>query len=527
MDWQHRPRCDQVPAWAALQAHHAQHFAPGRFDLRQAFAADAQRVPALGFDAPQLFADLSKSHIDAQALTLLVELAEQCGLPAQRDALLHAAPVNVSEGRPATHPLWRCPDEAALQALPPEAAQIARQAAQQRQQMQAFAEGVRAQGRITDVVNLGIGGSDLGPRLVVQALFAAGQVDGPRLHFVSNMDGHDLGELLPQLKPHSTLFIVASKTFGTAETLQNARSARAWFDAAGGSDAAQHFVAVSANAEAARAFGAGPCFGFDAGVGGRYSLWSSIGLPIALAVGAARFELLLAGAHAMDRHFAQAPLARNLPVLLALLDVWNRNLLGHASRCVAPYHHGLRRLPAYLQQLEMESNGKRVDVHGGAVTLATAPVTWGEVGSNAQHAFFQMLHQGCEVVPVEFVLVRDCSHSLPGHHEPLLANALAQSRALMLGQSGDAPERHFPGNRPSTTLLLPDLGPRSVGALLALYEHRTFALGALWGINSFDQWGVELGKRHAGPILAALQGQGPDVQLDASTRALLGRLRQD
>lgn len=525
MDWKTRPRCDQVPVWAALQAHQRAHFSAGRFDLRQAFATDPERAASLGFEAPQLYADLSKNHIDAQALSLLLTLAEQCGLPAQRAALLGGAPINTSEQRPATHTLWRCLDEAALQALPPEAAQLARQAAHNRQHMLAFAEELRADGRITDVVNLGIGGSDLGPRLVVQALFAAGQVDGPRLHFVSNMDGHDLGELLPQLQPHRTLFIVASKTFGTAETLQNARSARAWFDAAGGVDASRHFVAVSANTQAARDFGAGQCFAFDAGVGGRYSLWTSIGLPIALAVGRARFEQLLAGAQDMDQHFAQAPLARNLPVLLALLDLWNRNLLGHASRCVAPYHHGLRRLPAYLQQLEMESNGKRVDVNGHPMALATAPVTWGEVGSNAQHAFFQMLHQGSEVVPVEFVLVRDCSHSLPGHHEKLLANALAQSRALMLGQPGDAPERHFPGNRPSTTLLLSDLSQRSVGALLALYEHRTFALGALWGINSFDQWGVELGKRHAGPILAALLAQRTDETLDASTAALLRRLQ--
>jgi len=259
-------------------------------------------------------------------------------------------------------------------------------------------------------------------------------------------------------------------------------------------------------------------------VGGRFSLWSSIGLAIALAVGRSGFEALLAGARAMDDHFRHAPLERNLPVLLALLDLWHRNFHDHASRCVVPYHHGLRRLPAWLQQLEMESNGKRVDRQGRALAIHSAPVTWGEVGSNAQHAFFQMLHQGTEVVPVEFVLVRSDAHGLAGHHALLLANALAQARALMMGQAGDAPERHFPGNRPSTTLLLPDLSPATLGGLLALYEHRTFVLGALWGVDSFDQWGVELGKRHAGEIRAVLADGAAPEGLDASTRGLIERL---
>jgi glucose-6-phosphate isomerase len=388
----------------------------------------------------------------------------------------------------------------------------------------AYAEAVRADGAITDVVNLGIGGSDLGPRMVVQALCASGHASGPRVHFISNMDGHALAELLPRLRPEATLFIVASKTFGTAETMRNAQSARDWFIAQGGTDVARHFVALSANAAAVQAFGAGRCFAFDDGVGGRFSLWSPIGLSIAIAAGRAGFEALLAGARAMDAHFASAPLAHNLPVQLALLDLWQRDFLHLASRCVAPYHQGLRSLPAYLQQLEMESNGKRVDLHGRPLAAASAPVTWGQAGSNGQHAFFQMLHQGSDVVPVEFVLVRQPAHALPGHHAKLLANALAQARALMLGQAGDAPERHFPGNRPSTVLLLPDLSPHSLGALLALYEHRTFALGSLWGLNSFDQWGVELGKRHAGEIEQALAG-GDASALDASTAGLLGWLR--
>ncbi len=531
MDWQQRPRCDETAVWPRLAAHFRQRFAgPRAFDLRQAFAQDARRFERFSLEAPPLLADLSKQLLDEPAQQLLTELARECRVEAHRDAMLAGERINTSERRAVTHVHWRwvsgqglAPVEQAPAAIKNVASVIPEAAAVQAD-MLAFAEAVRANPGITDVVNIGIGGSDLGPRLAVQALRAAGQTSGPRLHFVANMDGHELAELLPRLSADRTLFIIVSKTFGTAETLRNAQSARDWFLARGGADVARHFVAVSANAAAARAFGAGRCFGFDDGVGGRFSLWSPVGLAIAIAIGRAGFQALLAGARALDRHFAEAPLARNLPVQLALLDLWCRNFLGLASRCVAPYHHGLRQLPAYLQQLEMESNGKRVDLGGRALTAASAAVTWGQAGSNGQHAFFQMLHQGSDVVPVEFVLVARCAHGLPGHHDKLLANALAQSRALMLGQAGDLPERHFPGNRPSTTLLLPELSPHSLGALLALYEHRAFVLGSLWGINSFDQWGVELGKRHAGAIEAALCGQPPGDELDGSTRGLLARL---
>ena len=513
MDWQQRPRCDEVPAWAALQSHFAQHFSgDAAFDLRRAFAEDAQRCERFSLEAAGLLADLSKNLIDPAAQALLTRLAHECGIEAQRDAMLAGARINRSEGRAVTHTKWRLPAPHADMAAT-------------RADMLAFAESVRADGAITDVVNIGVGGSDLGPRLVVQALRASGQASGPRLHFVANMDGHELAELLPRLTPGGTLFLLASKTFGTAETMQNAASARAWFTAQGGTDVARHFVALSANASAAAAFGAGRCFGFDDGVGGRFSLWSPIGLSIAIAAGTPAFQALLAGAHAMDRHFAEAPLPRSLPVQLALLDLWYRNFHGFSSRCVAPYHHGLRRLPAYLQQLEMESNGKRVDTQGRALPFHSAGTTWGEVGSNSQHAFFQKLHQGTQPVPVEFVLARTAAHALPGHQRKLLAHALSQARALMLGQQGDAPERDFPGNRPSTVLLLPDLSPHSLGTLLALYEHRSFVLGALWGVNPFDQWGVELGKRHAGELERCLLGEGELSELDASTRALVERLR--
>ncbi len=520
-DWQTRPRADQAPSWPALCAHAAQVFSrPNAFDLRRAFAEDLGRAARFSFDAPQLFADLSKNLIDDTAQQLLNQLAQECGLAAHRDALFAGAHINVSEDRPVSHVLWRKP----LAAQADQSLEATQNIASWRREMLALADAVRGDQAVTDVVNIGIGGSDLGPRMVVQALAAAGLTDGPRVHFIANMDGHELAALLPRLTAANTVFLVASKSFGTAETMRNATSARDWFLAQGGQEVARHFIALSANPAAARDFGIEYCLAFDEGVGGRYSLWSSIGLSIAIAAGRAGFGALLDGAHAMDQHFEQAPLERNLPVQLALLDLWNRNHLHLANRCVVPYLHALRALPAYLQQLEMESNGKHVDMRGRTLSVASSPSVWGQVGSNGQHAFFQALHQGSDVVPVEFVLSAKAAHDLPEHHRKLLANALAQARALMMGQEGDVPERHFPGNRPSTVLLLADQSPRSIGALLALYEHRTFALGSLWGINSFDQWGVELGKRHAGEIEAALQS-GDGAALDASTAGLLERLR--
>jgi glucose-6-phosphate isomerase len=306
--------------------------------------------------------------------------------------------------------------------------------------------------------------------------------------------------------------------------MTNARSAKAWFEAHGGRDIARHFCALTTNVTAARAFGIATTFGFWDWVGGRYSMWSAIGLPIAIAIGAAHFRAMLAGAHEMDEHFRRAPLERNLPVRLALLDVWYRNFCGFNSRSVAPYHSGLRRMQAYLQQLEMESNGKRVDEQGLALPYATSPVIWGEPAANGQHAYFQMLHQGSDVIPVEFIAVKKVVHGLPEHHHKLLANALAQAQALMLGQQDAGGHRHMPGNRPSTFLLLEELTPASLGALIALYEHRVFAAGSLWGINSFDQWGVELGKVLAKDIEPRLTN-GDATGLDASTAGLLARLR--
>jgi glucose-6-phosphate isomerase len=528
------PRCDDTAAWAALAGHWQAH---GRgFDLREAFARDAGRVAALSFDAPEVFADLSKNHIDTATLHFLLELAQQCRLPERRDAMLGGAVANPTEGRAVLHTALRAPRGAGLFSDEVHATLDA---------MLAYAEAVRTDEGITDIVNIGIGGSDLGPAMAVRALESY-TLAGQRVHFVSNVDGHDLAPLLARLDAKRTLFIVASKTFTTQETMANAEAARAWFVQQGGTDVARHFAATTTNVKAAAAFGITTTFGFWDWVGGRYSLWSAIGLPIAIAIGSANFRALLAGAHAMDRHFAQAPLPQNLPVLLGLLDVWYINFHGYASRSVAPYHQGLARLPAYLQQLEMESNGKRVDVAGRALPFATSPVVWGEPGTNGQHAYFQMLHQGTEVIPVEFILVKTPSHQLPGQHAKLLANGLAQSQALMLGKSDAeaaaesvptadagfdravlAQHRTFPGNRPSTTFVLDALTPSSLGAFLALYEHRVWTSGALWGINSFDQWGVELGKALAGRLLPRLQDgpeRGRTDGLDASTAALLQRL---
>ena len=526
-------RCDETAAWATLKGHLEGH---GRdFDLREAFARDPGRAAALSFEAPEVFADLSKNLVDTATLKFLLDLARECGLEARRDAMLAGEPINATEGRAVLHTALRAP---------PGHGPFSGEVHRVLEAMLAYADGVRdtvASG-IRHVVNIGIGGSDLGPQMVVPALDAYGQRE-LTLHFVSNVDGHDLTRVLRRLDPADTLFIVASKTFATQETMANAQAARDWFLSQGGSDIARHFVATTTNVDAAARFGIDTTFGFWDWVGGRYSLWSAIGLPIAIAIGADNFRALLAGAHAMDRHFATAPLARNIPVLLGLLDVWYRNFHRFTSRSVAPYHQGLGRLPAYLQQLEMESNGKGVDLAGEALPYDTSAVVWGEPGTNGQHAFFQMLHQGTDVVPVEFIAVRTPAHPHTSLHVKALANCLAQSQALMLGKAFDearrehaptassaidpdtlARHRSFPGNRPSTTLVLDALTPRSLGALVALYEHRVFTSGAVWGINSFDQWGVELGKSLCNQLLPRFD-TGDTTGLDASTAGLMRRLR--
>ena len=543
------PRCDETVAWGALAGHYEAH---GRdLDLRTLFAEHPDRVQSLTLQAPEVTVDMSRAHWDVATRRHLLDLARECRLAERRDAMLQGALVNRTEDRAALHTALRAPrGKGAHSELVHDVLD----------RMLAFADAVRARaggdqpGDIHDVVNIGIGGSDVGPQMVIPALdgFTHTKL---RFHFVSNVDGSDLCEVLRKVKPQHTLFVVASKTFTTQETMTNARLARQWFLDQGGQHIERHFVATTTNVALADQFGIQTTFGFWDWVGGRFSLWSAIGLPVAVALGSEHFRALLAGAHAMDEHFFQAPPEQNVPMWLGLLDVWYRNFKGYTSRCVAPYAHNLRRLPAYLQQLVMESNGKGVDQDGRVLPYATAEVLWGEPGTNGQHAFFQMLHQGSDVIPLEFILVKKLPRREDGHvsqtmaemletqHRMLLANGLAQAQALMWGKTMEqalqerpptaskelppevmARHRTFSGNRPSLTMVLEALTPRSLGALIALYEHRVLVSGAVWGINSFDQWGVELGKSMCNDLLPRLES-GDASGLDAATAAMIGRLR--
>ena len=520
-------RCDQTPAWKSLGEHF--NTRGKNFDARTALATDVKRVERLSQAAPHVFADLSKNRIDPSTEALLMQLARECSIEKQRDAMLSGEAINSTEQRAVLHTLLRQKEpvagiNTAHDAIYSIANQDKLQAVHEvLSKMLAYAQSIRDDSQITDIVNIGIGGSDLGPAMATIALqeFA---VPNKRFHFVSNIDGHELAATLKTLSAKNTLFLIASKTFTTIETMTNAQSAKAWFERQGGTDTARHFAALTTNVQAAKEFGITTTFGFWDWVGGRYSLWSAIGLPLAMAIGADGFRQFLQGAADMDEHFATAPLESNLPVRLGLLDVWYRNFHGFTSRCVAPYHSALRRFPAYLQQLEMESNGKRVDKNGQVLPYHTSPVIWGEPGTNGQHAFFQMLHQGTEVIPLEFIAVKQAAHDLQGHHTKLLANAVAQAQAFLQGKESMDGHRAFPGNRPSSFIILDMLTPASLGALIALYEHRVFVSGTIWGINSFDQFGVELGKVLAVDVTARLQS-GDVKNLDASTAALIKRLQ--
>jgi len=498
------------PAWKALAAHRDR---MATASLRELFAADASRAARFSLEFGDLLLDFSKQRVDAEAMRLLFGLAAQAHVPAWTARMFAGEQVNNTEGRAALHVALRSDSTE----FPPRR-NVMPSVHAAREQMRRFVEEVHGSG-IADVVNIGIGGSDLGPRMLVRALRGICR-PAPRLHFVANVDPADLESSLRGLNPQTTLFIVASKTFTTAETLANAARARRWLEAGpdAPADAARHFAAVTANVAAATAFGvpADRVFPVWDWVGGRYSVWSAVGLPVALACGMEAFEELLEGARAMDAHFHTTPMERNLPAALALLEIWNVNFLGAASRAVLPYSEDLRELPAYLQQLEMESNGKRTDREGSEVDYATAPVVWGAAGTPSQHSFHQLLHQGTPLVPVDFVVVANGDRALA-------ANALAQSAALAFGYAAPgAPHRSLPGNRPSNTLLLARLDPHALGQLIALYEHKVFVQGVIWNIDSFDQWGVERGKALAHALLGGGAEAGPD---DASTRALLRRLR--
>jgi glucose-6-phosphate isomerase len=508
-------------AWTALAAH-ARAGAPMP---REAFAADPKRAEALSAEAGGLLLDYSKQRVNADTMKLLFELARQADVAGWTRRMFAGEPINNSENRAVLHVALRSPLEDF-----PSGRSVMRDVREARRRVSEFVTRVRsgsltgATGKpLTDVVNLGIGGSDLGPRMVARALQGVTPA-GPRVQFVANVDPADLDFALKGLDPETTLFVVASKTFTTAETLDNARRARAWLGArVTSSDAiAHHFAAVSANVEGARAFGVREehVFPFWDWVGGRYSVWSSVGLAAALAMGAAAFDELCAGAWRMDEHFRDTPLERNLPVILALLSIWNTDFLGAQSHAILPYSEDLREFPAYLQQLEMESNGKRVDRDGRALGYATSPVIWGASGTNSQHSFHQLLHQGTIDVPVDFI-VPARGYGDRQAHDMLVENALAQASALMMGSAPDEPPHSFsPGNRPSSTILVDRLSPAALGELITLYEHKVFSAGVILGINSFDQWGVELGKKIARG-LAAGKGAPPDP----STSRLLARAK--
>ena len=522
-----------TPAWQALVAH-AGLMRPRH--LRELFSEDGDgRFARFSLRHDGLLLDFSKQRIDATTLALLRDLAEAADVAGWKRRMAAGEPINHTEGRAVRHMALRAGD-----AAPAEVRSVLSRLQRCCERIHSGEWRGFAGQRITDVVNIGIGGSDLGPRMAARALGAWQQPD-IAVHFVSNIDGADIAPLLGRLDPRSTLFVVASKTFTTLETLTNARTARDWLVAAGGESAvARHFVALSTNLVRTLEFGipSDQVFQFWDWVGGRFSLWSAIGLPLALAVGWHHFEQLLAGAAALDRHFMEAPPADNLPLTLALLGVWNSSFLGASTAAVLPYSQSLSLLPAYLQQLEMESNGKSVDRAGRPLAAPAAPILWGEAGTNGQHSFFQLLHQGGRLVPCDFIALRQADFPLAGHHPALLANCLAQSAALAFGQTAAeaeaagtpealVPYKVFPGNQPSTTLVLPALTPYTLGQLIALYEHKVFCQGVLWDINSFDQWGVELGKQLAGRLSPLFAGHGDPGAFDASTRGLLAALTGD
>ena len=531
---------DLAAQWRALEA----------TSIMDLFAADADRFARFSRREGDILMDFSKTRLTDQALELLLGLADAAGLEKRRAAMFSGAHINLTEDRAVLHVALRNRSDRPVlvdgkDVMPDVRAVLDR--------LCAFADAVRggsivgSAGRpFTDVVNIGIGGSDLGPAMAAAALtpYRGG---GPRVHFVSNIDGAHIADTLADLDPATTLFLVASKTFTTLETMTNARTARAFIAEALGEGAVPaHFAAISTNIAATTEFGIPQdrIFGFWDWVGGRYSVWSAVGLSLAIAIGSENFLAFLDGAHAMDEHFRTAPLAENLPVLLGLVGIWHRNVCGYPTSAIIPYDQRLDKFVAHLQQVDMESNGKRVTIEGKPVAVSTGPVIWGAPGTNSQHAFFQLLHQGTDIVPVDFLLAAEPQEDLGDHHAKLMANCLAQSEALMRGRdeatvreklaaSGVdaatidmlAPHKTFPGNRPSITFLYRKLDPYTLGALLALYEHRIFVQGVIWDINSFDQWGVELGKELAASLLDIVEGRADAEGHDASTAGLVGYLQ--
>lgn len=529
------------PAWQALVAHHK---TVGHTHLRDLFADDSDRGQNFAVDAAGLYLDYSKNRVTSETLRLLIELADDCELNKHIEAMFKGRPINRTENRAVLNSALRAP---ASEHIIVDGVDVVREVQVVLERMTRFAEDVRS-GRwrghtgkpMRNIINIGIGGSGLGPVMAFEALRYYSQRD-LRMRFISNVDGTDLTEAVQDLDPAETLFIVCSKSFKTLETLTNAQAARAWSVGQLGDDTAvaRHFVAVSTNKEGVRQFGIAPenMFVFWDWVGGRYSLDSAIGLSTMIAIGPEYFRAMLGGFHTMDTHFRQAPLAQNMPALHGLLAIWNNNFLGMSTTAVLPYEQYLKRFPAYLQQLTMESNGKHVKMDGKRVDVDTAPVLWGEPGTNGQHSFYQLLHQGTRLVPCDFIGFCQELNPLGEQHDLLMANLFAQSQALAFGKTAEQvaaegtspeliPHRVFEGNRPSNTILAERLLPQTLGALIALYEHSVFTQGVIWGINSFDQWGVELGKVLAQRLLPELEQNGaPPCRHDSSTNALIGRYR--
>jgi len=534
-------------AWKALEAHRQ---SSSSTHLRERFARDPERAALLSLRFDGILFDFSKQRLDATTVPLLTALARAARLDEWTQRMFGGERINASEDRAVLHVALRRQEEA----FPPGDRNVMSEVLATRQRMAAFADSLRAGHTlgftglpIRHVVNIGIGGSDLGPKMVAYALRA---MSHPALgvHYVSNLDGAQLAPLLQTLDPRTTLFLVASKTFTTQETMLNAQTARNWLVANLGDSAAiaSHFAALTAKPERAVEFGIRQeaVFPLWDWVGGRFSLWSAVGLALMIAIGPHAFDELLAGAQQMDEHFRSTAYESNLPVMMALIGIWNTNFLGAASNAVLPYNESLKYFPSFLQQLEMESNGKAVGIDGQPLTHATNPIVWGELGNNGQHAFFQLLHQGGRLVPCDFIAAVRSDYPLPGHQEALLANCFAQSAALAFGKTVEEarselsrtmvpaaleellPHKVFAGNQPSSTLLLSRLEPRTLGSLIALYEHKVFVQGVIWGLNSFDQWGVELGKAVASSILPAIDNAALGERFDASTRQLLAFSRQ-
>ncbi|MCA9584815.1 MAG: glucose-6-phosphate isomerase, partial [Myxococcales bacterium] len=538
------------PAWKALSDHHRA-LAPKT--MRELFADDPRRFERMSAEAAGVFVDYSKHRATDETYKLLFDLARQANVEKWRDEMFSGAPINGTEGRAVLHVALRNRSNRPIEVG---GADVMPSVNAVLEKMGRFTDRVRSGAwkghtgkAITDVVNIGIGGSDLGPVMVTEALRPYWK-DGLRAHFVSNVDGTHLAEVLRGVDAETTLFVVASKTFTTQETLTNARSARAWLLerlGAGDDAVAKHFVALSTNAKEVSAFGIDTdnMFEFWDWVGGRYSLWSAIGLPIMCVIGKESFGELLDGAHAMDEHFRAAPLEQNLPVILAMLGVWYGNFFGAETHAILPYDQYLHRFPAYFQQGDMESNGKRVSRGGEPITdYATGPVIWGEPGTNGQHAFYQLIHQGTRLIPCDFIAPIETHNPLGRHHEILLANFFAQTEALMRGKTADEaraeleaqgkskadverllPHKCFPGNRPTSSILVQKVTPHTLGALVAMYEHKIFVQGVVWDVYSFDQWGVELGKQLASKILPELEGAAEVSTHDASTNGLINRFK--